>query len=247
MVLGLAFGALADRLTSSGTLLVTAGAMAAAVATVEAQERKRELPLADRVVPLSEPARTALERRLLSHPDVAGDALDHRRAVIRMTAGTITDASGKARNIVTAVLFDHTALEARRIVLDSGSGEVLVNDRLAGRPQSSRQEVAEAVEVIRRDVELARLLKQGGVLDGGFIVDDPAGSRRRAIQLKILSPDRRSLLRVGDRRSDSSQDRGVFIGRLGAKRGGSRGRERTARARGGGRSKLRLQPPDSVA
>jgi hypothetical protein len=79
--------------------------------------------------------------------------------------------------------------------MDATRGELLANERLPGRPQSSREEFTEAVEIIRRDPEVARLLDEGAVPDGGFIVDDPAGSRRRMIQLKLLSTDRRTLLR----------------------------------------------------
>lgn len=35
----------------------------------------------------------------------------------------------------------------------------------------------------------------GAVLDGGFVVDDPRGSRRRMIQLKLMNANRRALLR----------------------------------------------------
>jgi len=93
------------------------------------------------------------------------------------------------------VLFDHTALEARRVTMDPATNQLLLNERLAGRPQRSDRELAEAAALVQHDSGLARLLADGGVLDGGFIVDDPGGSRRRMIQMKLMSADRRALLR----------------------------------------------------
>jgi hypothetical protein len=134
-----------------------------------------------------------IRHRVLTHPALGAPA--HRLAAIRITRGTVTDASGAARRIATVVLFDHTAGEARRVLLDLDTGELLANRVLPGRPQGSREEFEEAARIIRRDPGLARLLDEGGVLDGGFIVADPDGSRRRMIQLKLLSADRHSLLR----------------------------------------------------
>jgi hypothetical protein len=130
----------------------------------------------------------------VTHPGVTRQAQGHRLAAIRVTVGSATSPSGEARTIVTAVLFDHTAGEARRVMIDAASGEVLASEVLPGRPQSSREEVEEATQIIRRDPTLARMLDEGGILDGGFIVSDPAGSRRRMIQLKLLTSDRLSLL-----------------------------------------------------
>jgi hypothetical protein len=74
---------------------------------------------------------------------------------------------------------------------------VLIADQaVAGRPQRSLEEVEEASAIIRQDEELRRLLDRGAVLDGGFIVNDPGGSRRRMIQFKLTSADRRTLLRT---------------------------------------------------
>jgi hypothetical protein len=73
---------------------------------------------------------------------------------------------------------------------------LLVNEILPGRPQRSDGELAEATSIVQRDPALARLLRDGGVLDGGFVIDDPRGSRRRMIQMKLISSDRRTPLRT---------------------------------------------------
>ena len=172
--------------------LIASGAVAAPLAN---QDQKPEAAPVQRAIPLTAQARTDVVRWVLAHPGVAQRVPGHRLAGIRVAAGSTTNASGETKTIVTVVLFDHTALEARRVVIDPTSGELLSNQRLPGRPQSSREEFDEAVEIIRRDPDLARLLNRGGVLDGGFIVDDPAGSRRRMIQLKLMTTDRLTLLR----------------------------------------------------
>jgi hypothetical protein len=172
--------------------LIAAGAVAAA--QLEKEDEKPGAALVRPGIPLTAQERNDIRQRVLAHPRVAQRAPGHRLAGIHVTAGSTTDASGE-KTIVTVVLFDHTALEARRVVIDAVSSELLANELLPGRPQRSSEEFDEAVEIVRRDRDLARLLDQGGVLDGGFIVDDPAGSGRRMIQLKLVTTDRLTLLR----------------------------------------------------
>jgi hypothetical protein len=145
--------------------------------------------------------RSDLLRWALAHPGVTREAPGHRLAGIRVTAAETTEASSLTTNAsrttktaVTIVLFDHTALEARRVVIDAVSGDILANKLLPGHPQSSHEELEEAEQIVRRDRDLASLLNQGAILDGGFIVDDPAGSRRRMLQFKLLSGNRLTLL-----------------------------------------------------
>jgi hypothetical protein len=143
---------------------------------------------------LAENNRADAMQRVLAHPEIVAQARGHRLVAIRSTGSTTVDASGAARTILTVVLFDHTALEARRVAIDAETNQVLRNERLPGRPQSSQAEVGEAIAIIRRDAALARRLDGGAVLDGGFIVDDPAGSLRRMLQFKMMTADRRSLI-----------------------------------------------------
>jgi hypothetical protein len=160
-----------------------------------AQDGKSDPPRTRHGVPLSADASAQLAERVLAHADLAQRERGHRLAAIRVTAEASVDAAAATTTVVTVVLFDHTALEARRVRMDLATGQLLLNERVPGRPQRSARELAEAVAIVRRDPALARLLDDGGVLDGGFIVDDPRGSRRRTIQVKLMSADRRVLLR----------------------------------------------------
>lgn len=172
------------------TVAGTAGESAAS------QDRKAAGDVGQSTVPLTVEARRGLVRWVIAQPAVAQATGGHRLAAVRVAAATVTDSPGKTRTVVTAVLFDHTALEAWRVALDAVSGELLSSERLPGRPQSSAEEFEEAVQIVRGDATLARLLDGGAVLDGGFIVDDPGGSRRRMIQLKLVSADRRTPIRT---------------------------------------------------
>jgi hypothetical protein len=159
------------------------------------QDGKSNAPRVRSVVPLSPDESAQLAARVLAHPDLPQRESGHRLAAIRVTAERSIDTRDTAKTIVTVVLFDHTALEARRVLIDPATNLLLLNERLPGRPQRSDRELAEAVAIVRSDPVLARLIDEGGVLDGGFVVDDPRGSRRRMIQMKLMSADRRALLR----------------------------------------------------
>jgi len=135
-----------------------------------------------------------LADRILSHPELSQRAAGHRLAAIRAAAEHPGDSKGDSRGTLSVVFFDHTALEARRVTYDPATNRLLANELLPGRPQRSDREMAEAIAIVRRDPALARLLDAGAIVDGGFIVDDPGGSRRRMIQLKLIRGDRRVLL-----------------------------------------------------
>jgi hypothetical protein len=96
------------------------------------------------------------------------------------------------------IRFDHANGVASRVVLDEASGKLLQQQTYPGRPQSSRQEFQDAICIIGGDSALGRLIAEGAVAEGGFIVDGPAGhpASHRYIQIRLLSPDRQLLLRV---------------------------------------------------
>jgi hypothetical protein len=179
-------------------LAVCLAAVAAAMAPhpSPAQDAKAHPARVGSAVPLSADASAQLAERVLAHPDLPQRVKGHRLAAIRVTAEETAAAADAAKTtVVTVVLFDHTVLEARRVRMNSATNQLLLNERLPGRPQRSDRELAEAAAIVARDPILGRLLSEGGVLDGGFIVDDPGGSRRRMIQMKLMSANRRAALR----------------------------------------------------
>jgi len=99
---------------------------------------------------------------------------------------------------VVIIRFDYDSGKATRTVVDEKSGKVLKEEVLRGRPQSNKREFQRAVSIIAGDPNLSALLSAGAATEGGFIVDGPPGhpGNHRYIQIRILSSDRRTLLRV---------------------------------------------------
>lgn len=99
---------------------------------------------------------------------------------------------------ITLIIFDYATGTASRIVLDASRRKLLREQTLPGRPQSSPKEFQKAIEIISRERKLSHFLTSGAVPEGGFIVDGPPDypSQDRYIQIRLLSADRRSLLRL---------------------------------------------------
>jgi hypothetical protein len=99
---------------------------------------------------------------------------------------------------IIAIRFDHASGIASRVVIDEESGKVVQEQPYPGRPQSSWQEFHDAVCIIGGHSALGRLIAEGAIAEGGFIVDGPSGhpASHRYIQIRLLSPDRQQLLQV---------------------------------------------------
>ncbi len=123
-----------------------------------------------------------------------------RPVPVNQTAGHRIRRLREIRNsnhTITVIAFDYSTGVASRIVTDE-KGKLLHRQQLRGRPQSSREEFQEAVKIIRGNPPLAGLMAGGAIPEGGFIVDGPPDHpmRDRYIQIRLLTPDRSSLLRV---------------------------------------------------
>jgi hypothetical protein len=96
------------------------------------------------------------------------------------------------------IRFNHVSGIASRVVIDEESGRVVQEQSYPGRPQSSWQEFQDAICIIGGHSALGRLIAEGAIAEGGFIVDGPSGhpASHRYIQIRLLSPDRQHLLRV---------------------------------------------------
>jgi hypothetical protein len=119
--------------------------------------------------------------------------------------GAITPQSVASRAVVQpfaiAIIFDYTAGVAIRAKLDTQNGSFLSEERLAGRPPASPEELEVAKNIVRADTEHAKLLSLGGVLEGGFIGDPPRSiiknaGRSRFIEFQLLTADRRRIQRL---------------------------------------------------
>lgn len=91
--------------------------------------------------------------------------------------------------IVTFVSYaSGTGVQAR---VDVSNGKVVEVVRLAGRPQSSEEERAEARKLILKDPAIRAALDSGGYIEGGFVVDAPEGSRKPGRYLEFHVVERK--------------------------------------------------------
>jgi hypothetical protein len=99
---------------------------------------------------------------------------------------------------IMVLRFDHASGVASRVVVEEASGKVVQEQSYPGRPQGSWQEFQDAVCIVGSHSTLGRLIAEGAIAEGGFIVDGPSGhpASHRYIQIRLLSPDRQHLLRV---------------------------------------------------
>jgi len=97
------------------------------------------------------------------------------------------------------ILFDYTQGVALERSYD-GSGRLTEERRLAGAPQPSAEEIAEAYGIVAADPQLGRILERTqAVLEGGFLLQEgegqPCGPRTRCLQVQLLGPTRFGLVR----------------------------------------------------
>jgi hypothetical protein len=121
-----------------------------------------------------------------------------RVLAVKPSVDTDKEGNGDPLTRATSVVFNYTTNRATRLHVDSNSGSVVRQETLSGVPQSSREERDQAMSIVKNLPELARLIAQeNGALEGGFVVSPPDGrpSDHRYVQIKILSSDRRRLLR----------------------------------------------------
>jgi hypothetical protein len=121
-----------------------------------------------------------------------------RVLAIKPSVDTDKEGHGDPLSRATSVVFNYTTNRALRLHLDSTSGAVVRQETLSGVPQSSREERDQAMGLVRNLPELSRLIaEENAALEGGFVVSPPDGrpSNHRYLQIKILSQDRRRLLR----------------------------------------------------
>jgi len=97
--------------------------------------------------------------------------------------------------LATVTLVRYVDGRGVRALVEVGSRRVRSIQMIPGRPQSSEEERVEAEGLISRDPSIARLLRSGGYLVGGFAVDPPAGSGPgRYLEFHVGAGDHRSLL-----------------------------------------------------
>jgi hypothetical protein len=141
-----------------------------------------------------------IKQQVVAHPKVAANHKGHRLQVLRVTksAGEEKVESGKPpRRLADVILYDHNSGRAERVLFDVARNDVLKAEQLSGVPSPGEEELQEAVRIVQADPELAKLLKAGGQITGGFLAGAPPGApaHDRYVLMQVLTPDRRDIER----------------------------------------------------
>lgn len=142
----------------------------------------------------AEPARAAAKT----------DAPSHRTRVLRSWPEDVR-VDGKLLPARVEVVFDYTdGVAIERLVSETKAGRQVLKTRTfppgVGVPAPSVEEIEEAMQIVRADDEMARLIRNAdAVLDGGFELFEPAGSPcgpgTRCIKIQINTANRLGLVR----------------------------------------------------
>jgi len=137
----------------------------------------------------------------------ADKAGDHRIRLVRSwSENPIVD--GRAVPGRVEIWFDYTAGVAIHKVSANAKGPGGVDQVIGsktylpgvGQPRPAPEEIAEAMEIVRADKEVARVIAAtNAVLDGGFQVFEPAGQPcgpgSRCLKIQLLTQDRVGFIR----------------------------------------------------
>ena len=141
--------------------------------------------------------RAQIVAKVFALPRVSVGMKAHRLRALRVVREP-SEKEASRKHLASVVLFNYTLGKATRFVIDSSTGALVREEPLRGRPQASEEELQEAATIIQADAEHARLMRAGGILEGGFIVDGPLGTPplHRFLQLQVLTADRRGIQRL---------------------------------------------------
>jgi hypothetical protein len=120
--------------------------------------------------------------------------------LLRSWEETIKASGGREYVRRVELVFDYAAGFAREnyYTLEGrlyGTREIKQNP-----PRPSEEEIAEAMDLVRRDPELSRIVeRRAAEFNGGFLLEEgrgmPCGPGTRCVQIQLLTPDHRGLLR----------------------------------------------------
>lgn len=110
-----------------------------------------------------------------------------------------TPAGDQQRRVEVLYDYDQALAFERTYTLD---GQLIASRRLDSNPPApSQEEIQEAFDIVRADVELARILERFSAdLEGGFLIEERPGTAcgpgGRCLLIQVLSPDHSGLIRA---------------------------------------------------
>ncbi len=152
------------------------------------------------LVALTSAATAAEPAKAVAKPD----APSHRTRVLRSWPEDVR-VGGKLLPARVEVVFDYTdGVAIERLVTETKAGRQVLKTRAfppgIGVPAPSVEEIEEAMQIVRADEEMARLIRNAdAVLDGGFELIEPAGGAcgpgTRCVKIQINTANRLGLVR----------------------------------------------------
>lgn len=141
-----------------------------------------------------------ITKSLLTSTKYASISKEQNVRVLRVAPTAIYKDYAKkpVRRTASIIIFNYDTGRAMRILYDPSTNIILREDLLSGRPQASKEEIKDAVDIINSDPKNAVLLSSGSEISGGFIVDGPPQmpAHHRFIQMKIVNSDHSTVQRL---------------------------------------------------
>jgi hypothetical protein len=139
--------------------------------------------------------------KVLEDPDIKRSLSGHQLEALRVVKqlGEVKPSKlAPSSKLAEVLVFDHTTGKSERVLFDPDRNRLLRREPVQGSPSPSEQELAEAEGIASAEPVVARLLKEGCQLTGGFLADAPAGAppAHRYMQMQVLSPDHKQIQRM---------------------------------------------------
>jgi hypothetical protein len=151
---------------------------------------------------------TDADRTTIKSAALAHLAAEHKGDVVRalhVSSHAVRESKETPESLqkheAQALLFNYTKGKAYRVDLDPQTGKVLRQEEVQGMILSSAEERAEGKKLAEAFPDHAKLVKAGGHVEGGFVVQPPKGLGATAVPHRYLeyhltSADHKTLERV---------------------------------------------------
>jgi hypothetical protein len=145
--------------------------------------------------PFSAEQRRALAQKAAAAERVAATAKGQRLRALSVVPQQV-EKDGQPAIVAVVTFVNYGTGSGLRVMLDPVTGLVQASEPIKGRPQSSAEEREEARQLLQKSPEIAELLKAQARIEGGFVVDAPAGqpAAGRYLEFHVVTADGQKFL-----------------------------------------------------
>ncbi len=184
-----------------GILVVYGGLCLLLGAPAAADDKEAKLPPLQVKTAVGEPLSDAEMKAVAAYMN-AYLKVDPKKDRVRVMGARLDDSEelGSDKSHLLVISFDYTTGKSTRYTIDLKSSRVIEKKTQAGAPVPSKEEIEDAMNLIKAD-KVHRKLLVDGALEGGFLVA-PRGKIEegkvvpRTLQFQLLSKDRLTLIRL---------------------------------------------------